>query len=106
MAGYMPKKRPTLMETATARTTAQSGMEEGSLGREDLIRRLMPTPSSTPMMPPAPVRTIGFGEELPDDVAAARADGFANADFARALRDRHQHDVHHTNAADEQVRSS
>jgi len=29
---------------------------------------------------------------LPDDVAAARADGFAHAISARALRDGHEHD--------------
>src|SRR5260370_16936593 len=41
-----------------------------------------------------------FGEELPDDVAAARADGFAHANLASALRDGHQHNVHHADAAD------
>ena len=39
---------------------------------------------------------------MPDDVALARADGFAHPDFASALRDRHQHDVHHAHAADQQ----
>src|ERR1700685_2194559 len=41
-----------------------------------------------------------FGKKLPDDVASPRADGFADADFARALRDRHKHDVHDAHAAD------
>src|SRR5208282_4832758 len=45
----------------------------------------------------------GFEEELPGDVAAARADGFAHADFARALRDGYQHDVHHTHTANQQA---
>src|SRR5712664_617598 len=43
----------------------------------------------------------GFGEELPDNVAAARADSFSNADLARALSDGHQHNVHHTDATHE-----
>ena len=44
----------------------------------------------------------GLGQELPDDVAAPRANRFSHADFARALRDRHQHDVHHADAAHQQ----
>src|SRR5271170_1294440 len=36
-----------------------------------------------------------FEEELPGDIAAARADGFAHADFAGALGDGYQHDIHH-----------
>ena len=45
----------------------------------------------------------GFGEELPDDVALARANGAAHANFAGALSDGHEHDVHHTDAADEEA---
>ncbi len=41
-------------------------------------------------------------EELPEDVGAARADRFADADLAGAFGHRHQHDVHHADAADEQ----
>src|SRR5207249_5708444 len=42
----------------------------------------------------------GFGEKLPDDVTAARADGLAHADLAGPLRDGHQHDVHDANTTD------
>src|ERR1700675_13420 len=45
----------------------------------------------------------GLEEELPGDVAAARADGFADADLLRALGDGDEHDVHHAHAADEQA---
>src|SRR5271154_869367 len=45
----------------------------------------------------------GFEEELPGDVATARADGFTHTNFASALGDGHQHDVHHAHAADEQA---
>ena len=41
-----------------------------------------------------------FGEKLQEDVTAARAQGFFNADLAGALRYRDQHDVHETNSAD------
>jgi hypothetical protein len=40
----------------------------------------------------------GLEEELLDDVVAARADGFAHADLARALGDADQHDVHDADA--------
>src|SRR5712691_5438241 len=44
----------------------------------------------------------GLEQELPDDVAAPRSDGLANSDFAGALGDAHQHDVHYPDTADEQ----
>ena len=43
-----------------------------------------------------------FEQELRQDVAVFRAEGFAQADLARALRHRDQHDVHDADAADEQ----
>src|SRR5882762_6487701 len=58
MAGYIPKTRPTPMETPTASTIAQSGMDDGRLGTAKLISRLMAPPSNTPMTPPAPVSTM------------------------------------------------
>ena len=44
----------------------------------------------------------GLDEELGEDVAAARADGLADADLARPLADRDQHDVHDPDAADDE----
>ena len=44
----------------------------------------------------------GFEEELEQDLARACADGFADADFAGALRDRDEHDVHDANAANDE----
>ena len=41
-------------------------------------------------------------QELAQDVAVLGADGFAHADLARALGDRHQHDVHDADAAHQQ----
>ena len=43
----------------------------------------------------------GFGKQLRENVALARAGGHANADFRRALGHRHQHDVHRADAARE-----
>jgi hypothetical protein len=42
----------------------------------------------------------GLDEELQPDVALAGADGHADADLARALGDRDEHDVHDADAAD------
>ena len=44
----------------------------------------------------------GFEEELEQNLAGAGADGFADADFASALRDGDEHDVHNANAADDE----
>src|SRR5882762_2963964 len=44
----------------------------------------------------------GLGQELPDDVAAARSNRFSHAYFAGALRDRHQHDIHDSDSAHQQ----
>ena len=44
----------------------------------------------------------GFDQELQQDRPAFGADGFADADLARPLRHRDEHDVHDADAADEQ----
>ena len=41
-------------------------------------------------------------QELQQDRAAPRAERLAQADLARPLGDRHEHDVHHADAADGQ----
>src|SRR5204862_6912921 len=40
----------------------------------------------------------GLGQKLPQDVFAARADRFTDADFFRPFGHAHQHDVHNPNA--------
>src|SRR5215471_11848284 len=41
-----------------------------------------------------------FSKELEQNVPAMRAKSFLDADLARALRDRHQHDIHQSDATD------
>ena len=53
----------------------------------------------TPINPPVPGQHRRFHQVLVEDVAAARAQRFADADFVRALRDHRQHDVHDHDAA-------
>ena len=42
-----------------------------------------------------------FDEELPNDVALARADRHADADLPRTLSNRYQHDIHNADAANQ-----
>src|SRR6185312_1230388 len=44
----------------------------------------------------------GLSNKLKADIALARSNGFAHANFARTLRNRHQHDIHHAHAAHQQ----
>ena len=43
-----------------------------------------------------------FDQELSEDVAAVRADGHADTDFARPFSHAHEHDVHDSDSADHQ----
>src|SRR3989344_4404389 len=45
----------------------------------------------------------GLAQKLEQNIAAARADGFAQADLACALGDGDEHDVHDADSADEQT---
>ena len=45
----------------------------------------------------------GFDQNLDEDVGRGGADGFADADFAHALGDARQHDVHDADAAHQQA---
>ena len=62
----------------------------------------MPNPSAMPMPPPSRLITIGFDEKLQQHVASLGADRQADADLARPLGHRHQHDVHDADAADDE----
>ena len=44
----------------------------------------------------------GFGQKLLGNIAALRANGLAQADFARAFGYRGQHHIHNANTADNQ----
>ena len=52
------------------------------------------------MMPPT-AHDRRFHKELTDDVALARADRHADADFSCALGNGHEHDIHDADAADQ-----
>jgi hypothetical protein len=70
--------------------------------RSELTAMARPNPSATPMAPPATPQHQRFDHELREHVAVARPDRKPEADLARPLGHRHQHDVHDADAADEQ----
>ena len=80
-------------------------MEAGSSGRKNMMMEVMNDGDDDSQHATKKRQGHRFEEELTDDVALARADCFSNADFARALGDAHQHDVHHADAADQQTDS-
>ena len=55
-----------------------------------------------PITPPIELKRHRFDQELRENVAAVRADGHADANFARPLGDAHEHDVHDADAADDE----
>ena len=63
---------------------------------------LEPMNPGKPDQPAEDGEHAGFDEKLHHDVAPARADCLADADFTRALRNGDEHDVHNANAANEQ----
>ena len=61
----------------------------------------MPIPRTMPMTPPIKVSAIASMRNCRLMSALLRADGFAQADLARALRHGREHHVHDADAADE-----
>ena len=59
-------------------------------------------PSAMPISSAEHAQRDGLDQELQRDVGAARAERLPQADLARALGHRHQHDVHDADAADDQ----
>ena len=103
MAGQRPKNRPMLVATTKPATTDQSGTVDGRLGTKSRIIKLSSQPTAIPDQPARAGEHDGFQQELPGDVAPARADGLAHANLPRALRDRDQHDVHYADAPHQQA---
>ena len=60
------------------------------------------TPSKIPRIPPASEMNTASGQKLPENIAAAGANRFANSNLFRPLGHAHQHDVHDANAGGDQ----
>ena len=95
------RSRPTSRRARPTRT-AQSGVSAGSASKARLTSAGTATPDHDADRPAQERQRRRLGQELQDDVAPERADGLAHPDLARPLRHRHEHDVHHADAADQE----
>ena len=101
IAGYIPKNSPTTAVTPMPMTTDQTCTDAGS--GENLLMIDRQAEAEERADHPAERRERHrLGQDLPDDVAAPRAERLAQPDLARPLAHHHQHDVHDDDAADDQ----
>src|SRR5580658_365645 len=85
----------------------QSGGPQRHRGRQIWKRKVAGErnriPDQHPRDPAQPGQHYSLRQELKDDVFSPRADGFAHADLARPLGDRHEHNINHTDPAHKQA---
>ncbi len=97
----MPNTTPTNTDTPKAMTTeAVVTMVFHSAVRA--MSQARKKPKAIPRRPPPTEISTDLSEELADDVETAGSDGAANADFARALHDGGEHDVHDADTTDQE----
>ena len=104
MAGKIPARMPTstLKANATARAvTLMIGAL--SVGEKELIAYHQGEGSRQSGQPAEDGDDDGLDQDLGEDVAGGRADGLADADFAHALGDAGEHDVHDADATHQQA---
>ncbi len=92
---------PTIAEKPTDATIHCGGIAVGQCVSAPTASVPMP-PATTPINAADRREHDRFGKELPQNRRGARADRHAQADLARALGDRDEHDVHDADAADDQ----
>ena len=100
-AGNRPKKMPTLAEKPMPSANDHQGSETGKPVRP-VDAEADRAAEDDAEQPAGGRQEDGLDQELPEDLAAARAERLAHADLARALGDRDHHDRHHADAADHQ----
>ena len=103
VAGQTPKKTPIDTETLKPVISAQEGTLRGQRRQQRADQHGDPHGDHDAQQAARSGERHGLDQKLPDDVAAARAERFADADFARALGDADQHDIHHADAAHQQA---
>ncbi len=92
---------PTLAEKPMPSANDHQGSETGKPDTQCTSRPIA-LPNRMPMHAADRRQEDGFDQELPQDLAAARAERLADADLARPLGHRDHHDRHHADAADHQ----
>ena len=97
----MPKKIPTAAENPRPTANDHHGSETGKP-----VARLIVTPMALPMRDAEDAaergQHDGLGQELKQDLPAARAERLPQADLAGPLGHRDRHDRHHADPADHQ----
>ena len=101
MAGNRPKKMPTLAEKPMPSANDHQGSETGKPESQWTIRPMRAAEEDAEQAADRR-QEHRLDQELPEDLAAARAERLADADLARALGDRDHHDRHDADAADHQ----
>src|SRR6266702_5333557 len=97
------KKKPRRARHQKRQHHAHSGNRHAQIPRQKLLHDYRNTDADQDSNHrTATADQKGFNEELPHDLALRGANRFAHADFACALLDRHQHDIHDADAADQQ----
>ena len=102
-AGQMPKNSPT--SGAEPEGHGDGRRRDQGVPLHDLRTSTIaaPTPSRMPIDSAQQAERQRLDQELHQDVAPGGAERLADADLAGALGDRHQHDVHDPDAADQQA---
>ena len=98
-AGRNPDTIPVSKETSSARPTM---LGERFTGKNLRTRSVSSQAMARAMAPPIRQMVGRLDQELQQDGAALGADGLADADLARPLRHRDEHDVHDADAADKE----
>ena len=100
-AGNSPKPTPTrtLKPTANTITSGRTGMLQPKRRARNCVSGDSQDDSDDAS---SNRQHQGFGQELRQDVAPLGADGHAQADFAGALGDADEHDIHDADATHEQ----
>ena len=100
-AGYHPKNKPTAAAKANPPITAVGEMSVGQPASADSTFDAT-IPSAAPASPPRMLSSADSDQELQQDMQTARSDRHADSDLSRSLSNRDQHDVHDSDAADQQ----
>ena len=103
LAGHTPKMSPIAVETPRPATTAQAGIEAGSCRNKEHDDGGNDDGDDDSQHATKKRQGHRFEKKLADDVSFSRPDRFSNSDFARALGDAHQHDVHDANSTNQQA---
>ncbi len=99
----MPNTMPTTAgETERERHGPPWRMRRGEIRNQRRGQRAYAVADREPHEPAEQAEHERFQQKLQQDVVALGADRLADADLACPLRDRHEHDVHDADAADEQ----